>query len=350
MTATQVYIMIFAILALACISLAVFALKFGLKFAKVADISIWKTIGVYLLIFATTCVVAICVVIGSRIIKAKIPDQITNVFDYFVTFVVSCLAIAVIFRAPLWRAAVATISMWSSVVFGLLIALGIRICAYEAFVVPANSMAPTLVGEHWEAPCPRCGAPAYGSALDQIDRPRFGSEPLIPPEGVMMVCSKEMTSVYVHDKPQKRGDGDRFAVCKLLRPRRWDLIAFQLPENPAVKYVKRLVGLPGEKLEIRDGAVWINGEKLEPPEAIRGIRYSPTIESHGQVFSGPGSLPVQLGPDEYFVLGDFVDQSSDSRLWEKGAPNHHPFAVPESHLVGVVINIYWPVSRWRSFR
>jgi signal peptidase I len=128
------------------------------------------------------------------------------------------------------------------------------------------------------------------------------------------------------------------------------LIVFRFPADPSVNYVKRLVGLPGEQLEIRDGGIWINGERLEPPESIRGIRYSPTIEWNGQIHSGPGSDPVTLGPDEYFVLGDFVDQSADSRFWERGAPGHPPYAVPESHLVGVDINTYWPPSRWKSFR
>ena len=165
-----------------------------------------------------------------------------------------------------------------------------------------------------------------------------------------MVCSKELRTVFVSNLPQPRYGGDRILACKFLAPRRWDIIVFRYPEDPSVNYVKRLVGLPGEKLEIRDGAVWINGERLEPPESIRGIHYSPTMYSHGQEISGPGSVPVELGPDEYFVLGDFVDESSDSRLWQNGAPGHPPYAVPASHIVGVVINIYWPPGRWTSFR
>ena len=127
-------------------------------------------------------------------------------------------------------------------------------------------------------------------------------------------------------------------------------MVFRYPEDPSVNYVKRLVGLPGEKLAIRDGAIWINDKKIEPPASVAGLRYSPTIEWNGQVFSGAGLQPVELGRDEYFVLGDFVEQSSDSRFWQRGAPGHPPYAVPESHIVGVVINIYWPVHRWTSFR
>jgi len=127
-------------------------------------------------------------------------------------------------------------------------------------------------------------------------------------------------------------------------------MVFRYPADPTEIYVKRLVGLPGEKLAIRDGAIWINDERIEPPASVAGIHYSPTVEWNGQPLSGPGSQPVELGPDEYFVLGDFVDQSSDSRFWDQGAPGYPPYAVPESHIVGVVVNIYWPVHRWTSFR
>ena len=165
-----------------------------------------------------------------------------------------------------------------------------------------------------------------------------------------MVCSDEFKQVFVAGPPGASEEGDRITACKLLAPRRCDLIVFRYPADPSVSYVKRLVGFPGEHVEIRDGAVWINGEKLEPPESIRGIPYSPTIEANGQVFTGPGSSPVTLGPDEYFMLGDFVAQSSDSRFWETGAKGHPPYAVPAGNIVGVVIHIYWPISRWTSFR
>jgi signal peptidase I len=165
-----------------------------------------------------------------------------------------------------------------------------------------------------------------------------------------MNCRNEYQAVRVSPPPQEKGNGDRILTCKLITPRRWDLMVFRYPEDPSVNYVMRLVGLPGEKLEIRDGAIWINGEKLVPPGKLARIRYSPTIEWQGMVHSGPGSEPVELGDDEYFVLGDFVEQSSDSRFWQRGAPGYPPYAVPESHIVGVAINIYWPPSRWTSFR
>ena len=62
------------------------------------------------------------------------------------------------------------------------------------------------------------------------------------------------------------------------------------------------------------------------------------------------SRPAKLGDDEYFVLGDFSPQAKDSRLWREGAPGHTPYAVPASHIRGVVTHIYWPPKRWRILR
>jgi len=269
-------------------------------------------------------------------------ELLMNVIGSVLNFFVICTVISLIYRVRFLRSILAAIPFYafSFAFLGLLFIE--RAYVYEAFSIPTNSMAPTLLGEHLEAPCPRCGAPAYG--------PRMEAGRQLPPEGWQMICSKEMKSVYVTNPSKIGGDGDRMFVCKLLNPKRWDLIAFRYPQDPSVNYVKRLVGLPGEKLEIRDGAIWINGEKQEPPEAIRGIHFSPTIESNGRVFSGPGSVPVQLKSDEYFVFGDFVEQASDSRLWEQGAPGYPPYAVPESNIIGVAINIYWPISRWTVFR
>ena len=123
-----------------------------------------------------------------------------------------------------------------------------------------------------------------------------------------------------------------------------------------MKLVKRLVGLPGETVVIKDGAVWIDGRKLDPPLPLKGLNYvteMPNPENDMPpipILAGTPDRPAVLGADEYFVLGDFSPQSLDSRLFKKGAPGHPPYAVPESYIIGVVTHIYWPPSRWRILR
>jgi len=342
MGANQVFLIVFAISFLGTLVLVPTTLKWGLKWAGITNISLVRAFGLYLLILLAMCLVLAAAGIVFYLAGLKISTPRLNIIAYMAQFMVPCFVIAAMYKTRLGAAAKATIPFFLLGVALELFANGVKTYGYEGFVIPAESMAPTLLGEHWEAPCPRCGQPAYGSP----ENARRG----FPMEGVPMICSKELRTVYVKTQPTKRGGGGRFLACKFLKPRRWDLVVFGLPADPKVKYVKRLVGLPGEKLAIRDGAVWINGERVEPPAAIHGIHYSPTIELGGNTMSGPGSVPVELRSDEYYVLGDFVDVSSDSRFWQEGAPGHPPYAVPASHMVGVVIDIYWPPSRWTSFR
>ena len=154
------------------------------------------------------------------------------------------------------------------------------------------------------------------------------------PPATLAACSKEHQSVLVANPSSEVHEGDRILSCKLLSPRRWDMITFHFPEDPSVQYVKRVVGLPGEEIAIRDGAVWIDGKKIVPPNSIRGIEYSPNIESATRTEHGRGDTPIKLEQDEYFVLGDFTDQAYDSRFWQKGAPGHLPYAVPK-------VECYW---------
>ena len=165
-----------------------------------------------------------------------------------------------------------------------------------------------------------------------------------------MICSKERCSCEVANPPQIEYMCDRFVVCKCLHPQRWDVIVFRDPEDSKTNFCKRLVGLPGETVTIRDGAVWIDGKKQTPPDSCKGIEYLDRIEGVSMALWGSEARPATLGHDEYFVLGDFSTHARDSRLWQQGAPGHPSYAVPESYIVGVVTHIYWPLGRCRVLR
>ncbi len=165
-----------------------------------------------------------------------------------------------------------------------------------------------------------------------------------------MICrgNFHVTNVTVHNN--EVFSGDRILAVKFLKPRRWDIVVFRSPENPSIFYVKRIVGLPGEEIIIKDGQIMANNEILKPPDAIRGIKYISQFQWMTTAVWGSPDRPAKLADDEYFVLGDFTMESEDSRFWQHGAPGHNPFAVPESYLAGVVTHIYWPPNRWRTFR
>ena len=265
---------------------------------------------------------------------------------------VPCGALVLLFRARWPQALLAWLPTLAAPVVGVLFALVVfRPFFWEAFTTPTNSMAPTILGQHWQGVCPRCGEPAFGSVPPQM---RLGGTlAQVPPEGLVMNCSGELRYCRVLKPETETLLGDRFLVNKMLHPQRWDIIIFRIPGASETLHVKRLVGLPGEKIVIRDSAIWADGERLEPPESLQGIEYfadpAGTPLPQDMRMWGHESRPALLGEGEYFVLGDFPARSKDSRLYE-GTPGHPPYAVPESFIEGVVTHIHWPPSRWRTFR
>lgn len=114
-------------------------------------------------------------------------------------------------------------------------------------------------------------------------------------------------------------------------PERGDIIIFKYPDNLKEKYVKRVIGLPGEIVEIRQGVVYINGKELK--------------EDYVYFDTGTPDLmgdyaPIEVPENSYFVLGDNRNWSRDSRYWEST-----PF-VPDNLLLGKALFSYYPKIYW----
>ncbi|MDD4889966.1 MAG: signal peptidase I [Phycisphaerae bacterium] len=214
-------------------------------------------------------------------------------------------------------------------------ALILRAKVLESFIVSAGSMHPTIRGPHIQTTCPKCkfqfDAPL---AVEWHDLRRA---PVVCPQ-----C---------HDLFDAKGRGasaDRFMVYKLDKPKRWDIVAFRNPLNQRENYIKRLVGLPGETVEIANGEVVING-RPEPKPAGLDVKYLAASEIKS-LPSSMRSLParVTLGENEYYMLGDNTEASSDSRFWGTQGKARDG-AIPGDLFIGVVRLTYWPPSRWRTF-
>ena len=129
-------------------------------------------------------------------------------------------------------------------------------------------------------------------------------------------------------------DGERLLVNKLVYYKiesvswghleRGDIVVFWYPKEPDKSYVKRVIGLPGETVEVKNGVVYIDGKQLNEP-------YLDT--EHNQ--SLPSHPPKKVDEHYYFVMGDNRDNSSDSRYWG---------LVPEKYIYGKAFFRYWKPS------
>lgn len=185
--------------------------------------------------------------------------------------------------------------------------VGLRACVFEAFKIPSGSMTPTLqVGDH-------------------IFVNKFIYGPAIP-----------FTRVRLWDN---------------LPPKRGDVMLFAYPEDPQKDFIKRVVGLPGDRVEVRDGHPVINGWKV--PNCLVGtFEITEDVASSGPrrsgelfveylgneafltfydasvaaAFSGRTEGPFTVLPNQAFVLGDNRHNSHDSRTWFNGQGGGVPFA------------------------
>lgn len=110
---------------------------------------------------------------------------------------------------------------------------------------------------------------------------------------------------------------------RLGTPERGDVIVFHYPRDPDQEYIKRIIGLPGDQVEISSGDVRINGVRLEEPYIVQPAEYESAL---------------RVPRDQYFVLGDNRNNSSDSHQWGP---------VPLENIVGKALVVYWPPEEWQ---
>lgn len=184
-----------------------------------------------------------------------------------------------------------------AIVIALVLALVIRTFVMQAFKIPSGSMEDTLlVGDH-------------------IIVSKFAYGLQIPKSAEVNILGLNVP----------------FLETKLIRTwgdiKRGDVVVFRFPGDRSKDYIKRVIGLPGDKVEMRDKVIYINGEKLSDPHSIY----------KGRLFGEDPEKTVNFGPytvpDGFvFAMGDNRDRSYDSRYWGP---------VPIYDIKGRAIIIYW---------
>jgi signal peptidase I len=171
-----------------------------------------------------------------------------------------------------------------AIIFALVLALIIKAFVIQAFKIPSGSMIPTLLRG------------------DQI-----------------------LVNKFIYGTRVPFSDVKLFPVRE---PKRGDIVVFEYPNDRRVHYIKRLIGLPGDKIEIRDKILYVNGERFEVESAqFEDSSIYPSIAGPRDNFGA-----ITVPPDSYFMMGDNRDNSRDSRYWGY---------VKRSELVGNAVIIYW---------
>jgi len=178
---------------------------------------------------------------------------------------------------------------FESIVIAVILALFMRTFVVQAFKIPTGSMEPNLlIGDH-------------------------------------LLVNKFVFSPTVSSAER--------AVLPVTAIRRGDIVVFKYPEDPERDFIKRVVGLPGETIELRNHRVHVNGSALDEPYA----HYLPRPEGSGAGEITPDDVREKYGPvvvpaDAVFVMGDNRDNSQDSRYWG---------FLPKENIKGKALMIYW---------
>ena len=267
-------------------------------------------------------------------------------------------------------------------VVSISVAMAFRAYFYEPFNIPTGSMQPTLYGNHSEECSPVMADPVWdltplkwlkwlvtGRMFEDFRAPATGQmlvQPLktgyyrvgvntspktfdVPADAFMPQSANLKNGLAGHGAFLRAGQriwsgyvvtGDFLFVNRWLwnfrHPRRGDVMIFSTTGierlDQGTHYIKRMTALPGEKIEIVEPDVFIDGKKLPPLKPMVGRYGEQTPVPRPEVMQGP----VVLGEAEYFACGDNSASSYDSRYWGP---------VPAANLRGVAGGVFWPFSR-----
>jgi len=178
-----------------------------------------------------------------------------------------------------------------SLVIAFMLAFIFRAFVVEAFVIPTGSMADTLRGAHFRLVCPNCSH-EFNFRFRSNDSQRNEVIPNTKQDiykgfnhNYIPICP--MCGTEIENTKQWVSNGDRILVLKYLYqfvdPQRWDVVVFKNPTEPSENYIKRLIGRPGETVQIQDGDIYINGKIQRKPQHVQEVLWICAYHSDYQI-------------------------------------------------------------------
>ncbi|MBN2842949.1 MAG: signal peptidase I [Sedimentisphaerales bacterium] len=255
-----------------------------------------------------------------------------------------------------------------SLVIAFVLAFVFRAFVVEAFVIPTGSMADTLRGAHFRLTCQDCGYQYnYGfvhKKYIQGNQYQYPNENYIPPEEypidkdharllrAMRVMCPMCGNAIDNSSPQPVCNGDRILVLKYLYqfvdPEIWDVVVFKNPIVPAQNYIKRMIGRPGETVEIIDGDIYIDGKVQTRPEIVQNAMWIPIFDQDYQ-------LPQKQAVSDRWARpwrpvnesGIWSEDEKSHRYYFKGADQLEIMTFFQPRLNDLVSN-FLPYNGWSS--
>lgn len=200
---------------------------------------------------------------------------------------------------------IVTLLEWLLVAF--ILALVFQAFAVQAFQIPTGSMAETLRGAHYQFRCLRCGYEFdMGKDTYSLDRPQCPSCGYYQPTDEM--------------GPAK--NGDRIFVLKCIyqfsEPKRWDVVVFKYPTNPRDNYIKRLIGLPNETVQLINGDVFIDGKIMRKPMNVQNELWMPIFVQDFQPLAARNHFDEQVrdGEDRHNKVWETPFVNEPNSQWQ----------------------------------
>jgi signal peptidase I len=234
-----------------------------------------------------------------------------------------------------------------------------RTFAAEGYMISTGSMAPCLLGFHKRVECPTCGATfPFGVAYDTDEESRADELARGRTRAICPNCGQK--AIDLTEVPRNHGDqllvNKQAYLCR--SPQRWEIVVFRNPAKPTEAYVKRVVGLPGETLQLNEGDVVINGQLARKPfDRQRAMRIlvhdhahrpksDPGFQAHWQSVAAEAiNVSETAKPIGWRVAGDgFVLRGGNARR-----PDREPFQwVEYLHWIraGGLHETSVPLARW----